>query len=146
MLLSNQRAINLTQFSTRIQKYSTQLFNLTWKNRKNNVFVVGGTHGNEPTGVQLVNYYNSYGSESLKSRNFGITALLANPRAILRNSRYYDVDLNRCFTLKELNSPNNHHLYEPMRASHVIIISNFLFFFDKIEKKPTRILILTKTI
>lgn len=63
-----------------------------------NVAIVGGTHGNELTGVNL--YYNRQINPNL---NFEQTWVLANPRAVKADRRYIEKDLNRCFAIKDLN-------------------------------------------
>jgi len=76
----------------------------TTKNNQliSSVLLVGGTHGNELTGVHLVRHLQM--SEFEKSISaFELHYLLANPAAIKANKRYLDKDLNRCFQLSELN-------------------------------------------
>ena len=73
----------------------------------NQVVIVGGTHGNERTGIQLVRRLRANPSEMERS-SFKARTLLANEEAILRNSRYLEQDLNRCFTHSILNNePEN---------------------------------------
>lgn len=60
------------------------------------IAIVGGTHGNELTGVYLVKKFQQ--NPNLISRpTLQVTTLLANPKAIDLNRRYVDRDLNRCF-------------------------------------------------
>lgn len=69
-----------------------------------NVTIVGGTHGNELTGIHLIqewqknNVANEYPALEL---NY----LLANPAARKANKRYLDHDLNRCFKKVDLENP-----------------------------------------
>ena len=63
----------------------------------NRVVVVGGTHGNEKTGVQLIHRLQNNPQE-LTRESFTAQTLLANEAAIARNCRYLEQDLNRCFT------------------------------------------------
>lgn len=56
-----------------------------------NIAICGGTHGNELTGVYLA-----------KKHGW----LLANPAAAAVCRRYVDCDLNRCFSLLNLNGKN----------------------------------------
>lgn len=65
------------------------------------VAIVGGTHGNELTGVYLVKKFQQF-PDLLHRRSLDCTALLANPRAIAANRRYLDRDLNRCFANDDL--------------------------------------------
>lgn len=55
-----------------------------------NILVIGGMHGNELLGVQLV--------QSLQRQPIeGVSALIANPRAVKNGARYVETDLNRSF-------------------------------------------------
>jgi succinylglutamate desuccinylase len=67
----------------------------------NRVAIVGGTHGNELTGVMLVKKFLRY-DELVKRQSFETVCLLANPRAIELTRRYVDRDLNRCFDRHDL--------------------------------------------
>jgi aspartoacylase len=68
------------------------------------VAIVGGTHGNELTGVALVKKFERF-PELIRRESLEVLALLANPRAIAENRRYIDRDLNRCFAVHELSDP-----------------------------------------
>ena len=65
-----------------------------------NILIAGGTHGNELTGIFLVNHW-------LKNKNcfeaypFHTELLLSNPGAAAAGQRYLDEDLNRCFVQLE---------------------------------------------
>ena len=61
------------------------------------VVIVGGTHGNERTGIQLIRRLRSNPQE-LARQHFTADTFLANEAAIKQNRRYLDQDLNRCFT------------------------------------------------
>ncbi len=61
------------------------------------VLIVGGTHGNELTGVQLIRRLRA-NPEELQRTSFTAETLLANEAAIQSNRRYLDQDLNRCFS------------------------------------------------
>jgi len=65
------------------------------------VLLVGGTHGNELTGVHLIQRWMKNESEIQRS---GLTSsvLLANTEAIKQNRRYIDADLNRQFAQESL--------------------------------------------
>lgn len=80
------------------------------------VLIVGGTHGNERTGVQLIRRFRAM-PEELERENFVAETLLANEGAIARNCRYLDQDLNRCFNGELLGSkPGNR---EQLRAQEI---------------------------
>lgn len=67
------------------------------------IAIVGGTHGNELTGIHLI--------QSLEKSHvtqfadtFDFTYVIANQPAVARNTRFVDVDLNRQFTIDNLAS------------------------------------------
>ena len=66
-----------------------------------NVAIMGGTHGNELTGVHLVKHWLNNAHE-VKRDSFATELHLANPRAIREVRRYIDQDLNRQFSLDDL--------------------------------------------
>lgn len=87
------------------------------QNKINHVAIVGGTHGNELTGVYLVTSYLENPS-FIERTSFDTMALYGNPKAMAQCRRYVDTDLNRCFALKDLN---DHTLtsYEAERAKEL---------------------------
>ncbi|QLE53753.1 aspartoacylase (plasmid) [Nostoc sp. C057] len=68
------------------------------------VAIVGGTHGNEITGVFLVRKYEQY-PNLIRRDSFETLTLLANLKAIEAGRRYIDADLNRCFQAQDLQNP-----------------------------------------
>jgi succinylglutamate desuccinylase len=68
------------------------------------VAIVGGTHGNELTGVILVKKFLRY-AQLVQRQSFKTVCLLANPMAIELTRRYIDRDLNRCFDQHDLVNP-----------------------------------------
>jgi succinylglutamate desuccinylase len=81
------------------------------------IAIVGGTHGNELTGVYLVRKFQQY-PELLHRDSLTVTTLLSNPRAIAENRRYIDRDLNRCFVSDELVD-RTLMVYEEQRAKEI---------------------------
>ena len=78
---------------------------------KKKVLVFGGTHGNEWTGIRVVQQY----AEKFKAQfpELDLHFELANPEAYKINRRFKDEDLNRAFQfLKE----ERHHSFENGRA------------------------------
>lgn len=69
--------------------------------------VVGGTHGNEYTGVWC--------SKRLRLRD-RVETLIGNPVAVAANRRFIDTDLNRQFRLKDLNDSKDPTTVEGKRA------------------------------
>ncbi|WP_318455925.1 aspartoacylase [Photobacterium leiognathi] len=66
-----------------------------------NVAVVGGTHGNEFSGIYLLKKWQST-PQSLVRESFSVETVFANPKAFDENKRYVDHDLNRQFGLHDL--------------------------------------------
>ena len=86
-------------------------------NQIKRVAIVGGTHGNELTGIYLVKKFER-APELIGRSTFETIALLANPKACEIGRRYLDIDLNRCFRKEDLENP---HLssYEEQRAKEI---------------------------
>ncbi|HEY9801654.1 MAG TPA: aspartoacylase [Leptolyngbyaceae cyanobacterium] len=70
-------------------------------NRTNLVLIVGGTHGNELTGVYLIKLFEQF-PELIRRATFETMTLLANPQAFAAGKRYIEKDLNRCFLRQHL--------------------------------------------
>jgi succinylglutamate desuccinylase len=81
------------------------------------VAIVGGTHGNELTGIYLVKKFQQF-PELLQRTSLECITILANPRAIEANRRYIDRDLNRCFDTEDLANPALTS-YEDLRAQEI---------------------------
>jgi succinylglutamate desuccinylase len=86
-------------------------------NRMLKVAIVGGTHGNELTGIYLVKQLEQF-PERLVRPTLDCITLLANPRAIAANQRYIDRDLNRCFDAADLANATLQN-YEEQRAKEI---------------------------
>lgn len=69
------------------------------------VAITGGTHGNELTGVNLVKHWSNC-PEEVSRNSFATEVHLANPEANADMRRYIDQDLNRQFSLDDLNNPH----------------------------------------
>lgn len=81
------------------------------------VAVVGGTHGNELTGVYLIKKFQQF-PDLLKRSTFEVVTLLGNPKAVAMNRRYVERDLNRCFAGEDLSNPELMS-YEDTRAKEI---------------------------
>jgi succinylglutamate desuccinylase len=81
------------------------------------VVIVGGTHGNELTGIYLVKKFQQC-PHLLHRPSLECVTLLANPAAIAVNRRYIDRDLNRCFADEDLANPTLTS-YEDRRAKEI---------------------------
>jgi aspartoacylase len=89
-------------------------------NQINRLVIVGGSHGNELTGVYLVKKFQQ--QPSLINRpSFTTLALLGNPQAIAQSKRYIEKDLNRCFHYPNLPQTEISS-YEELRAQEIIQI------------------------
>jgi aspartoacylase len=78
------------------------------KNNISSVLLVGGTHGNELTGVHCIKHFKESNFAEYFS-DIKLNYLMANPKAIEENKRYCDQDLNRSFKPIDLadNKKNN---------------------------------------
>ncbi|XP_047242417.1 N-acyl-aromatic-L-amino acid amidohydrolase (carboxylate-forming) B-like isoform X1 [Girardinichthys multiradiatus] len=73
--------------------------------RLSRVAVCGGTHGNELSGVYLVQKMLKTVKRKEDREMVSVQMVLSNPRAVQQCRRYVDTDLNRCFTHAMLNGP-----------------------------------------
>jgi aspartoacylase len=78
------------------------------------VAIAGGTHGNELTGIYLINKFEQF-PHLTKRANFKTQTLLGNPKAVSAGRRYIDKDLNRCFGKQNLKDMTLS-CYEEIRA------------------------------
>ena len=86
------------------------------------VALVGGTHGNEFTGVYLIKKFEQF-PELIQRSSFDAFTLLGNPQAFEAGRRYIDKDLNRCFNPQELQDSSLSG-YETKRAKEIYQILN----------------------
>ncbi len=78
------------------------------------VVIVGGTHGNELSGIQLLKQWQATPAV-LQRPGLNVSTLFANPSAYRANRRYLEADLNRQFELPSLADPSLGN-YEQSRA------------------------------
>jgi aspartoacylase len=83
------------------------------------VLLVGGTHGNELTGVFLVKKFQRV-PKLIQRVTFETCTLLANPKACEVGRRYIDTDLNRCFEHQNLENLGLS-TYEAQRAKVIYV-------------------------
>lgn len=83
----------------------------------NNVAIVGGTHGNEYSGIYLLRQWQKH-AELIQRQSFETTLLMANQAAFQQNKRYVDSDLNRQF-LPHLLADNSLQNTEQRRAKEI---------------------------
>lgn len=81
------------------------------------VLIVGGTHGNEFTGIYLIKKLEKH-PDQVRRSTFETVTLLANPKAFAKVSRYIDKDLNRCFRQQDLQDLTRSS-YEEVRAREI---------------------------
>ena len=86
-------------------------------NQINRVAIVGGTHGNELTGIYLVKNFERAPQKIARS-TFETVTLLANPKAYEIGKRYAETDLNRCFQNQDLSN-SSLKSYEALRAKEI---------------------------
>lgn len=70
-------------------------------NEARRVAIFGGTHGNEMSGVTLVNLWMKNSAE-IQRRGVDTKPFITNPKAVEKCARYVDTDLNRAFTTENL--------------------------------------------
>jgi aspartoacylase len=90
------------------------------------VALVGGTHGNERIGVELIHQWQR-GAQP-HDLPFELQLVLANPQAVALNRRYIDEDLNRSFRPEDLRNLSLSS-YEAQRAkvlAHQLAGTDFL--------------------
>lgn len=78
------------------------------------VAIVGGTHGNEYSGIYLLQQWRE-NPQAIRRSSFNSTTIFANPNAYQTNKRYLDADLNRQF-LPALLADESLGNYEQSRA------------------------------
>lgn len=81
------------------------------------VAVIGGTHGNEFSGIYLLKKWQKH-PEKYQRPGLSIDTLFANPKAFAATKRYLDVDLNRQFRADLLADPTLAN-YEQSRAKAI---------------------------
>ena len=67
--------------------------------------ITGGTHGNELTGVYLINKFKA-NPKLVQREGFETIVMHNNLKAMQKCTRYIDKDLNRTFKIEDLNNPN----------------------------------------
>ena len=85
----------------------------------NTIVVAGGTHGNERTGVRLVQKWMEHPECYNSLCSAKVDLVLANPEAERLNRRYRDHDLNRAFSQVCLDVTVDSRLYEFRRAKEL---------------------------
>ena len=76
--------------------------NVACFNEARRVAIFGGTHGNEMSGVTLVNLWMMNSGEEIQRKGVETQPFITNPKAVEKCSRYVDTDLNRAFTTENL--------------------------------------------
>ncbi|OQR86454.1 hypothetical protein THRCLA_10550 [Thraustotheca clavata] len=101
------------------KEIGNHIWQATGRTRGKNVTILGGVHGNELSGVQVI--------EMIKQKcppliSGSLTLILGNPKANEINSRGSEphADLNRCFTVDvESTPPSPPFIYEETRAREI---------------------------
>jgi len=73
------------------------------------IAVLGGVHGNERVGIEVVQRLVARFSEAstLPKQHGELLLAIGNPEAVERNVRFVDIDLNRCFSDQERRGSND---------------------------------------
>ncbi|KTF79090.1 hypothetical protein cypCar_00041012 [Cyprinus carpio] len=87
------------------------------------VAIFGGTHGNEMSGITLVNMWIQNSAE-IERNGLLIKPFISNPRAVEKCSRYIDTDLNRAFTPENLRHLCSSHLQKAMAPHTCSVLLN----------------------
>lgn len=85
----------------------------------NTIVVAGGTHGNERTGVRLVQKWMERPECFSSLCSAKVDLVLSNPEAVRLNRRYRDFDLNRAFSQTCLDVNADPQQYEFRRAKEL---------------------------
>ena len=85
----------------------------------NTIVVAGGTHGNERTGVRLVQKWMEHPECYNSLCSAKVDLVLSNPEAVRLNRRYRDFDLNRAFSQTCLDVTETPQQYEFRRAKEL---------------------------
>lgn len=90
---------------------------MTGTNTLNKVAIVGGTHGNEFSGIYLLRKWRET-PQLIQRDSFTVETVFANPKAFEENKRYLDCDMNRQFGNDDLINPELAN-YEQSRAKAI---------------------------
>jgi len=91
------------------------------------VVVIGGTHGNEYTGVFVSKALaRRLKREKKPYRTFELSTIIANPEAHRQNKRFIDEDLNRQFSYKALEERDESHLMTNAEARRAMELNQIL--------------------
>ena len=130
--VKRQKSRLISSFIASLSFFSNQIVYATsfhQQNKMTKVVVVGGTHGNEYTGVWCIKSIQkqqkvdkSHPSESSllkKYPSLTISTILANPQAYMENKRFIDTDLNREFSKEKLSNFTMNPNTEQRRAKEI---------------------------
>ncbi|HWO07633.1 MAG TPA: succinylglutamate desuccinylase/aspartoacylase family protein [Candidatus Paceibacterota bacterium] len=92
--------------------------------------IVGGVHGNEPAGIRAINTVTTLARKEWQL-NGNVYGLVGNPRAVEKNLRFIDENLNRAF-----GNPRNASSYEAQRAIEITR------WFEELAKTYTEVYVL----
>ena len=84
----------------------------------NRVLIVGGTHGNELTGIYTIQKFKHH-PELIHRHSFDTLTVIGNPDAAKHVTRYRNKDLNRCFNAQAWESASTS-IYEVTRAKTLL--------------------------
>ncbi|HEY9662425.1 MAG TPA: aspartoacylase [Allocoleopsis sp.] len=87
------------------------------QHRIRRVAIIGGTHGNELTGIYVIKKLQQF-PDLMQRSSFDSFTVFGNPKAFAAVRRYVDTDLNRCFLHQDLQQ-NHPATYEEKRAQEI---------------------------
>ena len=106
-----QQRVQVTKLLLILLTILYQALGFSARQQKQRVCVVGGTHGNEYTGIWCIKAMKQKSKDSDRTKleqlaqdfpSLDIITIFANPRAHLANKRFLDRDLNRAFSIADL--------------------------------------------
>ncbi len=105
----------LKEFETLQDRFNSHPFpyGLKLGGQETSLVVSAGMHGNEQINIRsMLDVLNEYGS-TINQSNKGTCFLIGNPKAVIANTRFIEVDLNRSFGVEG-------NLYEQQRAREIM--------------------------
>ena len=94
------------------------------------ILLSAGIHGNEKTGIFLIEKFKK-NPDLMHKKNFTTETLLINTKAIELNRRYYEIDLNRCFDLDSDRSESSYEqdlakkIYQQVKEQEIDFVLDF---------------------
>jgi succinylglutamate desuccinylase len=95
----------LNYFNTHASPVLPYLIELRGPKPGHHVCLIGGTHGNEPSGAKAIERFHQWLQKGqLRLTSGKVSLIMGNPEAFLADRRYLDEDLNRAFGRRDASS------------------------------------------